>query len=78
MTNHSGLDEQIASEVRAALAKHRKTAADLARVCGISAHTAGRRLNGASPFSIVELFTIAEWLGTDMQSFIPTTDRAAS
>lgn len=72
MTNHSA-DEAVASEVRAALAKRRKTAADLAKVCGITAHTAGRRLNAAVPFTVVELLTIAEWLEVDLHDLLPQT-----
>lgn len=53
----------VADEVRAELARQRKTATELAVVLGITQHTAGRRLNGGTPFNIIELFAVASWLG---------------
>lgn len=45
------------------MARQKRTAAELAAVVGISAHTAGRRLNGSSPFNVAELGELARWLG---------------
>lgn len=53
----------VADEVRAELARQRKTATELAVVLGITPHTAGRRLNGGTPFNIIELFSVGTWLG---------------
>lgn len=57
--------EKVAREVRAELARQKRTAAQLAAVIGVTAHTAGRRLSGATPFNVVELGAIAEWLGVE-------------
>jgi hypothetical protein len=67
MTNHAGAAEataqRIADDVRAELARQKKTAGEMASVLGITAHTAGRRLNGDVPFNVVEIAIIARWLG---------------
>lgn len=55
--------EAIGSEVRAELARQRKTQAELASTLGITSATAARRLSGASPFDVSELATVANWLG---------------
>lgn len=54
--------ERIAAEVRAELARQRKTAGDLAAALGITPHTAGRRLTGEVPFNVLEIEQIAAWL----------------
>lgn len=61
---------QIADEVRAEMARQRKTAADLAGVIGVTQHTAGRRLSGAIPFDVVELARVAAWLGVGTADLI--------
>lgn len=60
----------VADEVRAELARQRKTAADLARVLGLSAHTTGRRLNGDAPFDVTELAVTAGWLGLSVSALV--------
>lgn len=70
MTNHPTAD-RVASEVRAELARQRRTAGDLATVLGMTPHTAGRRLNGEVPFDVVELVQIGLWLGIDPRRFLP-------
>ncbi|MDI9889928.1 helix-turn-helix domain-containing protein [Microbacterium sp. IEGM 1404] len=55
--------ERLAAEVRAEMARQRRTAKEMAEVVGITAHTAGRRLSGAVPFNVVELGEVARWLG---------------
>jgi transcriptional regulator with XRE-family HTH domain len=61
MTNHSTA-ERVAAEVRAQMARQRKTQGDLAEALGISEHTAGRRMRALVPFDVVELERIALWL----------------
>lgn len=56
----------IAGELRAEMARQKRTAGELATVLGISAHTAGRRLNGETPFDVIELAGACEWLGISM------------
>lgn len=72
---------RIADEVRAEMARQRKTAADLSQVIGVTQHTAGRRLNGAIPFDVAELYSVSEWLGIGMADLIAratSADRLAS
>lgn len=79
MTDHaligSTAAERIAAEVRAEMARQRRTASELAQAVGISAHTAGRRLNGAIPFSIPEMDAVARWLGVDIITLLERTER---
>jgi transcriptional regulator with XRE-family HTH domain len=68
----------VADEVRAELARQRKTASELASVLGITQHTAGRRLNGGTPFNLVELFSVASWLGLTVEEIARRAEHAAS
>jgi hypothetical protein len=65
MEEHAGegVGLAIAAEVRAELAVQRRTAHDLALALGVTAHTIGRRLSGASPFNVIEMALAAHWLG---------------
>lgn len=64
-------NEAVAAEVRAELGRHRKSASDLARALKISPQSIGRRLNGDQPFDVIELASIAAWLGIDVQRLMP-------
>lgn len=55
--------QRLAAEVRAEMARQKRTASELAGVIGVTAHTAGRRLNGSTPFNVIELGQLAQWLG---------------
>lgn len=63
--------EAIAAEVRAEMARQRKTQADLAAALGINPATAGKRLNCTAPFNTVELYKVAVWLGVPPEQFYP-------
>lgn len=80
MTNHAALGEtaaqRLAGEVRAEMARQKRTAGELARVVGITAHTAGRRLNGAVPFNITELDAVARWLDIDLTALMKRAERS--
>lgn len=73
MTDHAAAGQaaaaRVAGEVRAELARQRKTAADLATALGMTPHTAGRRLAGEVPFDVVELVQVALWLGVSVEHF---------
>lgn len=77
MTNHPTA-EAVASEVRAALARHKKTAGDLATALGTTPHTAGRRLRGDIPFDVIEIAKIADWLGVPTSDLMPAQRKAAA
>lgn len=62
MKTHS-LDEAVAAEVRAGLARNEKTIGDLAARLGVAQHTAGARLKGKPGFSIAELEVAADFVG---------------
>lgn len=62
--------EALAAEVRAEMAAQNRTTGALAEALGITAHTAGRRLSGATPFDVVELALVAMWLGTEPESLL--------
>ncbi|MGR9839052.1 helix-turn-helix domain-containing protein, partial [Escherichia coli] len=66
---------RLAGEVRAELARQKRTAGEMAQVLGITAHTAGRRLSGAVPFNVTELDAVARWLGVDVASLVQETPR---
>ncbi|WP_336630643.1 MULTISPECIES: helix-turn-helix domain-containing protein [unclassified Microbacterium] len=55
----------LADEIRVEMARQRRTGHELAVVLGITAHTAGRRLSGATPFDVVELARVGRWLAVD-------------
>lgn len=77
MKTHPTAD-RVASEVRAEMARRRKTATELAAVLGTTAHTAGRRLNGEVPFDVVELVAIGLWLDVDPGRFLPQRTMGAA
>lgn len=63
--------EAVGNEVRAELARQRKTQAELAAALGITPLTASRRLAGTAPFDTEELHRVAGWLGVPVEQFIP-------
>ena len=82
MELHASLDaanrlasQRVAGEVRAELARQKRTANELAAVLGISAHTAGRRLSGDVPFNVIELAALCQWLNVDLADLIGRVQR---
>ncbi len=67
--------QRVAGEVRAELARQKRTANELATVLGISAHTAGRRLSGDVPFNVIELAALCQWLNVDLADLIGRVKR---
>ena len=61
--------DAVAGEVRAEMGKQRKTQAELAKVLGMTTATAGRRLSAEVPFDVIELVSVSEWLGVDVERF---------
>jgi transcriptional regulator with XRE-family HTH domain len=59
----------VGAEVRAELARQRRTQAELATALGITPATAARRLDGTSPFNLIELATVANWLDVPIRQF---------
>jgi transcriptional regulator with XRE-family HTH domain len=75
MTNHADFAARwadgVATEIRAEMARQRKTQADLAEALGISPSTARNRLEGKPAFTIKDLGRIAVWLGVDPMALTP-------
>lgn len=69
--------QRIAGEVRAELARQKRTARELAVVLGISEHTAGRRLNGETPFNMVELASACLWLRMGLTDLVRRAEAVA-
>lgn len=71
MTTHAAAGreagQRVAGEVRAELARQRKTAADLSAALGVTPHTAGRRISGEVPFDVIELTQVSIWLGIPVE-----------
>lgn len=67
----------IASEIRAEMARQKKTQVQLAEALGITPITASRRLNGTTSFDAVEIFQVAQWLGVQANVFYPHTPVSA-
>lgn len=61
----------IAAEVRAEMARQRKTGVELAALLDVSQQAASRRLAGAVPFSMDEIVVVAQWLGVEVVTLIP-------
>lgn len=55
--------ERVAAEVRAYLARQRKTQGDVAALLGLSQQSVSRRMSGVIPFDVEELHKIAVFLG---------------
>ena len=72
------LDEAVAGEIRAGLARKGKTAADLAAQLGVTAHTAGARLRGKPGFSVLELELAADLVGETSVEVLRRARAAAS
>lgn len=64
------INEAVAAEVRAAMARRRVTQAQLAAALGITQGPMSRRLSGHTPFDIVELVRIAELLEADLSNLV--------
>jgi transcriptional regulator with XRE-family HTH domain len=62
---------KVAAEVRANLARHRKTQTDLATHLGISVSTLARRLSGDVAFDTDELALVADFFGVEVASRWP-------
>lgn len=62
----------IGSNVKAEIARHRTTQAQIARVIGKTPMAVTRRVSGEIPFSAVELSAIADHLGVPVERFYET------
>lgn len=70
MDTNQTYSAQVAGEVRAQLARAGKDAGDLASMLGVSRPTASSRWNGAKPYTLDELFVIAEALSLPVDALV--------
>jgi transcriptional regulator with XRE-family HTH domain len=69
--------QRVAAEVRAEMARQRKTQAHIAQALGSSQAAVSRRLNGEVPFDVRELALIADSLDVPVETFLSTSRGAA-
>lgn len=73
MSTRQGLRQRVAAEIRAEMARQRRTGTELAKVIGCSQQSASRRINGGRGLDLDDLPLIAEWLGVDMADLLGIT-----
>lgn len=67
----SDVRESVAGEVRAELARQKKSWRQLAEGVGINRESVRESVRGDRPFRIEELTAIAAWLGVPVTQFLP-------
>ncbi len=72
------LGQAVAAEVRAEMARQRKTGKELAAVLQTSQQSASRRMTGEKPLDLDELGKIADWLEVPYSSLLASFEKAAS
>ncbi len=72
------LSQQVAGEVRAHMARQRKTGVELASLLQISQQSASRRMTGERVFDLDEIAEVAQWLGLSPIDLLPKTQAVAS
>lgn len=72
------LQQAIAAEVRAEMARQEKTQRQLGAAIGLPQASVSKRLSGVSAFRAHELVLVASFLGKPVQHFTPTVSAAGS
>lgn len=62
-------DQLVAGEIRAELARQRRSQAELAELLGVSKPWLSRRLSGETPLSVADVAVIAEALQVPTRTF---------
>lgn len=57
--------QRLAGEMRAELARQKRTATEAAATLGVTPATIGRRLSGETPFNVIEIASLCRWLGVE-------------
>lgn len=71
----SGLQEQVASEIRAYLARRRISASRAAEALGWSQAYISRRISGVTAFDVADLEALAELLDVPVTAFFDSHDQ---
>ncbi len=77
-TPHGTAVIDVAAEVRAMIARQRLSQTVVADRADIARSTLSRKLQGATPFTIDELYRLAEVFGIDAAELLPATRVKAS
>lgn len=70
MSSQPTLRQVAAGNLRAEMARHRRTSADLAHVLDCSQSSASRRMTGETGMDLDEIAIVAAWLGIAPESLI--------
>ena len=70
MSSPQTLRLKVAAEIRAEMARQRKTGIELASLLDLSQQSASRRVNGETDIDLDELEVIAGWLGVDVPALL--------
>lgn len=62
-------DHLVAGEIRAELARQRRSQAELAELLGVSKPWLSRRLSGETPLAVADVVVMAEALGVATSTF---------
>lgn len=65
------LAAHVAAEIRAEMARQRRTGVDLGKHLKMSQPTISKRLTGEVPFDLKELASVADYLGVTVSSLMP-------
>lgn len=69
--NSEDVRRYIAGEVRAEVARQRRTSMSAAKVLGKSRAAFSHQFRGKGDYRPLELLALAEWLGVDVERFLP-------
>lgn len=69
------LANRVAGAIRAEMAWQKKTGVALAKYLDVAQPTASRRLNGETPFDLVEFEKVADWLGLTPAELLARAER---
>lgn len=78
MSSNPSLTQTVAGELRAEMARQRKTGIDLAEVLQCSQQSASRRMTGSIGLDLDELDRVAAWLGLTPAHFMRAPAPVAS
>lgn len=68
-------DQLVAGEIRAELARQRRSQAELATQLGVSRPWLSRRLSGETPLSVGDIANIADALGVALSDLMAPVDQ---
>lgn len=74
----SSWSDRVAAEVRAEMARQRRTGVDLAKHLGVSEGTVRNKLSGGTTFDLLEFERTSEWLGLDPADLVTRVERAVA